>query len=105
ESNNRIEQAKFFTKPQNLFLSVLIEQDGIPRIDKIGKWFRENIILLGDYGSAINGGASQIYSKDEYRSTILKFLDNSDLGFTSIFEKVANYISSGSITKETANFL
>lgn len=105
ESASRIEQAKFFTKPQNLFLSVLLEQDNIPRVDKIALWFKGNIILKGNYGEATNGGAAQIYTKTDYRTTILKFLKNSDLGFESIFEKVANFVSKKGMHQDVANFL
>lgn len=104
QADNRIEQAKLFTKPQCLFLSVLIEQDSIPRINKIAEWFRGNIILNGSYGLTINGAAN-IYSKEEYRTAILRFLDNADLGFSSIFSKISNYISSGMLTKEVTDFL
>ncbi|MBS1572182.1 MAG: ATP-binding protein [Bacteroidetes bacterium] len=104
QAENRIEQAKLFSKPQSLFLSVLLAQDSIPRINKIAEWFRGNIILNENYGLTTSNAAN-IYSKEEYRTAILRFLDNSDLGFTSIFSKVANYISSGKLTKETADFL
>lgn len=104
QSDNRIEQAKLFTKPQCLFLSVLIEQDSVPRINKISDWFRGNVILNGNYGLTTDG-ASNIYSKEEYREPILRFLDNADLGFSSIFSKISNYVTSGLLTKEVSDFL
>lgn len=104
QSDNKVEQSKLFAKPQNLFLSVLIEQDGIPRIREIGDWFRGNIILNGNYGLSTDT-AAQIYSREEFRSSILRFLDNSDLGFTSIFEKISNYVSNEKLSTEAANFL
>lgn len=105
ESENRIEQAKLFTKPQNLFLSVLLEQDNIPRVGEIADWFRGNIILKGSYGSSINNGAAQIYSNVEFRSTILKFLDNADLGYKTVFEKVTKAISNTAFHEDLVNFL
>lgn len=104
QSDNKIEQAKLFTKPQYLFLSVLIEQEGIHRVDKIAEWLRGNIILNGNYGLTTNRAAN-IFSKEEYRDAILKFLKSSDLGFTSIFSKASDYISSGTLIKESADIL
>lgn len=104
QADNRIEQAKLFTKPQCLFLSVLIEQDSIPRINKIAEWFRGNIVLNGGYGLTTTGAAN-IYSKEEYTTAILRFFEHADLGFDSVFTKISNYISSGILTKEITDFL
>lgn len=89
QSKNRVEQSKIFTKSPNLFLSVLLSQENIPRIDDIGVWFKSNIIITGGYSLSINNGAAQIYTNEKYRSVILKFLENADLGFTSIIERVS----------------
>ena len=94
-TQNKVEQAKFFTKPQNLFLTVLLSQEAIPRIDEIGNWFKGNMVLNGNYSSVLNSGASDIYNKEEYRSTILKFLDSADIGFKSVFEKISRYTDQG----------
>ncbi len=104
-SQNKVEQTKIFTKPNNLFLSVMLSQEGIPRIEEIDFWIRGNLILNADYSSSINSGAAQIYADIEYRSTILKFLDNADLGFTNIFEKISNVITSKGIHADIVNFL
>lgn len=91
-SNNRIEQSKIFTRSNNLFLTVLLSQENIPRVEEIASWFKGNIILNGNYGLTINDGAAQIYSQEEYRSIILKFIDNADLGFKSIFDNVSTLV-------------
>jgi len=94
ESGSRIEQAKVFTKPHNLFLSVLLTQDNIPRVEEIASWLKGNIILTNYYSSDLNG-ADKIYSKLEYRETIRKFIENADLGFTNIFDKISTTINKG----------
>lgn len=104
-SENRVEQTKIFTKSNNLFLTVLLSQEGIPRIEEIAEWLKGNIILNSNYNTLINSGAAQIYNNDKYRSIILKFLDNADLGFTSIFEKVSSIIANSGIHADLVNFL
>ncbi|HEY8660105.1 MAG TPA: ATP-binding protein [Hanamia sp.] len=105
ESENRIMQGKLFVKPSNLFLSLLMEQDKIPRIDEIGRWIRGNVILTGNYASIVNENVTSIYTKLEYRSAILRFLESPELGFTSVFEKINKYVSGGNLVKEAANYL
>lgn len=85
-SNNVIEQTKIFTKSTSLFLSVLLSQDNIPRIEDIYKWLDGNKIIGANYLARLSD-AKDIYTHENYRSTILKFLDSADLGFTNIFEK------------------
>ncbi|WP_170117743.1 AAA family ATPase [Chitinophaga ginsengisoli] len=92
-TGNKVHEAKVFTKSNNLFLSTLLSQEGILRIDDIAGWFKGNLILNGNYGLTPNNSAVQIYSNEEYRNIILKFLDNADLGFKSVFEKVSRYIN------------
>lgn len=92
-TGHKVQEAKIFTKSNNLFLSALLSQEGIPRIEEIANWFKGNIVLNGNYGLTPNNGAVQIYSKEEYRNIILKFLDNADLGFNSVFEKVSKFIN------------
>lgn len=91
-TGGKVQEAKVFTKSNNLFLSTLLSQEGILRIDDIANWFKENLILNGSYSLAPNNGAVQIYSNEEYRNLILKFLDNADLGFKSVFERASKYI-------------
>lgn len=106
ESNNRIVQAQLFTKQTNLFLSVLLTQDNIPRIEAIANWFKGNLICTGyNFESLINGGAGVIYSNLQYRSLILKFIKGADLGFTSIFDKISNMIQNDKIHSDIADFL
>ncbi len=102
EAENKIEQAKVFTKPHSLFLSVLLTQDNIPRVEPIATWLKGNIILTNQYGSDL-GGADKIYSKLEYRKTILKFIQDADLGFTNIFDRISNTINKG-LHQDLANF-
>ncbi len=96
-AEKKVEQAKVFTKSNNLFLTVMLSQEGIPRIDEISTWFKGNVILNSNYHMSVEAGAAQIYTREEYRSAILKFLDNADLGFTSIFDKVSNLVSNKGI--------
>lgn len=93
ESENRIEVSKPFAKERILFLSVLVSQDNIPRIDLIGKWLNGNLIISNtnyDRLLDINGGAKDIYSQLEYRDAILKFIKPADIGFTTIFDKISD---------------
>ena len=98
ESNNRVELVKSFTKSKNLFLSVLLNQDNIPRITSIHNWFEGNqIISNSNFENQLSSksGAIDIYSKLEYRDVILKFIKNADLGFTTIFDKINFAINRG----------
>src|SRR5690606_22343941 len=93
-ADGMIEKAVMFTQPQSLFLSILLSQNKVPpRVDEIGGWFRGNIILSGNYADLLSSGASQIYTDIEFRSTILKFIDASKLGFESVFEKISDIAS------------
>jgi hypothetical protein len=94
DSGNMVEQAKMFTQPHNLFLSVLLSQSNIPpHIESIAKWFKGNIILTGDYDSSIK--LFDIYSKDEYRNIILKFIKIADLEIETIFDKITDKVNKG----------
>jgi len=87
EANNKIEQAIAFTKPHILFLSVLLSQDNIPRIESISNWFKANLSIPDDYLTEAKHARS-IYSDLNYRPLILKFIENADLGFITIFDKI-----------------
>ncbi|MNS30523.1 hypothetical protein D3C72_625580 [compost metagenome] len=101
ESNGMIEKAVMFTQPQSLFLSVLLSQNKLPpRVDEILQWFQGNIILSGNYTDILNSNAPQIYTDLEFRSTILKFIDASKLGFESVFEKISEMASNRNIHQD-----
>jgi len=87
EANNKIEQAIAFTKPHILFLSVLMSQDDIPRVESISNWFRSNISIPDNYLIEA-GNARKIYSDLNYRQLIIKFIESADLGFSTIFDKI-----------------
>lgn len=87
EANNRIDPLIFFAKPHILFLSVLISQDNIPRIEPIAKWLRANLIIQDNYQKEFTK-AQAVYSDLNYRPLILKFIERADLGFTTIFDKI-----------------
>jgi uncharacterized protein len=103
-SRNRAKQSCFFIKSKSLFLSLLIEQENIPRVNEIANWFKGNIILKGNYDLKVNE-ASSIYEKEEYSNSILKFIDYAELGFTSIYNKISNLISKGRLIEEASNIL
>jgi uncharacterized protein len=89
DSNNKIEHAILFTKPHILFLSVLMAQENIPRISLITTWLGDNLIIPDNYLGELKK-ARTIYSDPDYKSLILKFIKNADLGFKTIFDKVEN---------------
>lgn len=93
ESNNKIDQAIYFTRPHILFLSVLMSQDNIPRIPSISQWLGSNLVIPDDYIKELLK-ARTIYSDPLYKSLILKFISAADLGFTTIFDRVENMTKS-----------
>lgn len=90
ESESRINQSRVFLNASNLFLSVLIAQNNIPRIDLISNWLKGNIVLFkfDIYDKQTRKIASNIYHSEKYRTTIQKFIKEANLGFYSIFEKM-----------------
>lgn len=96
ESGNRIEnQAIPFAKPHILLLSILLSQESIPRISTILDWINSNIFLpsINENHESLLGNAIGIFSNPEYKNQILKFIDNADLGFTTIFDKIEETVS------------
>jgi AAA15 family ATPase/GTPase len=87
ENENRIEGLISFAKPHILLLSVLLSQENLITIDKIGNWLRNNVVIPDTYMSELKK-AQSIYSSPDYTSLILKFINAADLGFTSIFDKL-----------------
>jgi AAA15 family ATPase/GTPase len=107
DSENKVELARPFAKDKILMLSVLLSQDGIPRIDNIGHWLKGNIVLSNSNFEKllkVQGGAGEIYSDIQYRDTILKFIRNADIGFTTIFDKIDS-ISKKGFASEMINSL
>lgn len=92
ESDSKVEQSMFFTKPTNLLLSVLISQGSIPKIIDIAKWLRGNIIISDISNEARLKEAIVILSHSKFRSTINRFIEKADLGFVTIVEKIDNHI-------------
>ena len=62
-TNNKVEQSKIFTKSHHLFLTVLLSQEAIPRVDEIANWFIGNTILKTEQNTLINQ-AARIYTKE-----------------------------------------
>lgn len=89
-AENRIEQAILFTKSTNLLLSVLISQENIPRIESISTWLSGNIIVTDTSAKEDLNKATLILLHTHYRSLVFKFLENADLGFVTIKEKIDN---------------
>lgn len=89
EANNKIElQAVPFAKTNVLLLSVLIAQDVI-KIKEISEKLNASLIVrdLNDTNNLL-AMATEIFSKDKYQADILKFIEDADLGFTTIFDKI-----------------
>jgi len=98
ESDNKLNQAIYFTKSHILFLSVLLSQENIPRVQSISNWLGANLVIPDDYLKELKK-ARAIYSDPIYKGLILKFIKNADLGFTTIFDKVEN-LSNSKLTLE-----
>jgi uncharacterized protein len=106
EAKGRIEESIIFTKSFNLFLSVLVSQEGIPRINDIVDWFKGNIILSDEIGVDHIEKVVLILKKEAYRSTVQKFIENGDLGFITIIEKLDSYTNNKlSLDKNFLNLL
>lgn len=102
ESNNRVEQATFFTKPHILFLSVLLSQENIPKVTDVAKWFSSNLVIPDTYLEEFSK-AHAVYSDGNYRALILKFIENADVGFNTIFDKVESLSKTHSLEKGLLN--
>jgi len=92
ESEGKVDQSLFFTKPTNLLLSVLISQGSIPKINDIAKWFRGNIIISDIADDIHLKRAIVLLSHPTFRSTINKFIEKADLGFVTIIEKIDSHL-------------
>lgn len=89
EANNKIElQSVPFAKPNVLLLSVLIAQD-VVKIKEISEKLNASIIVR-DLNNTNNllAMATEIFSQDKYKADILAFIEDADLGFTTIFDKI-----------------
>lgn len=89
DNGNKIENLVPFAKQHVLFLSVLLSQDNINRVQEIAKWFNASMIIPDEYKLEFTK-ARTVYSDIEYRPLILKFIEKADLGFTTIFDKIEN---------------
>lgn len=77
------------TKSNSLVFSTLLELGDTPIIIKeIANWFKSWIIIsdLRDFNYVEK--AKKIYSNPLYSATIFKFLENSDIGFTTVKKKL-----------------
>lgn len=91
ETNNRIEnQGIPFAKPQTLLLSVLLSQEDIPKIAPLSGWINGTIFLpsFSQNIEPLLSNAVGIFSNEEYKGLILKFIADADLGFETIFDKI-----------------
>ena len=91
KESERISQSLIFTKPHHLFLSVLFSQENIPRLQPIFSWFRGNLVMAGPMDDSHLKKALMILTQEEYRSTVQKFIENADVGFKTIVEKVDSH--------------
>jgi len=90
ENENKVQQVIFFTKPHILFLSALMSQEKISRVNEISKWLNSIMIIPDNYMIELTKARS-IYSNPEYKNLIQKFIQKADIGFTTIFDKVENF--------------
>lgn len=102
DATNIPEFFKAFAKSHILFLSVLLSQELMPRIDEIRKWLLSNIIIPDNYMETIEI-AKAIYTDIQYRDLILKFIENADIGFKTIFDKVDSTVSKSGLEKGVLN--
>lgn len=96
ENNNQVERVMLFAKPHILFLSVLLSQEKISRINQIFKWLQSNIFISDDYRNELKRARS-VNSELEYRDLIRRFIRLGDLGFVDIYDKIEK-------TKKSKNF-
>ena len=104
DSNGKIEHVVSFTKPHILFLSVLLSQDNLPRIASVSNWFKAILTVHDNYLSEIET-ARRIYSDLNYRPLILKFIEEADLGFKTIFDKIDTVAAHQHLDKGFLNML
>lgn len=76
-----------FARPHILLLSVLLSQQGLTNISEIEIWLSNNMVVPDIYINEL-AKAQAIYSDPEYTSLILKLINDADLGFTSVFDKI-----------------
>jgi AAA15 family ATPase/GTPase len=103
KESERIAQSLVFTKPHHLFLSVLFSQENIPRLQPLLAWFRGNLVMSGSIDNKHLQKALMILTQAEYRSTVQKFIENADVGFKTIVEKIDS--QSSNKLKLDKNFL
>lgn len=107
ETNNKIElQSIPFAKSNVLLLSVLIAQD-VARIKQISNKINATLIIkdLNDSNNLL-AYATEIYSDTKYKEEILKFIEDADLGFKTIFDKIEKgLIAQNEYTRDFLNIL
>ncbi|MDI3321419.1 AAA family ATPase [Pinibacter soli] len=106
ESEGKVDQSVFFTKPTNLLLSVLISQGSISQISEIAKWLKGNIIITDITSDTHLKRAILILSSPKYRSIINSFIEKADLGFVTIIEKIDSQLKNKlSLDKELIDLI
>ncbi len=92
ENSGEIEQSVKFAKKHILFLSVLLSQE-IDSMKELENWFGNNIIVTNINEQIIFDKAMNFSQNDEYAGLIQKFIDNGDLGFTTVIDKAKSQIA------------
>lgn len=93
DNDQKVESMLPFAKPTVLLLSVLLSQENFTVIGDVGHWLRNNLVVPDNYLLELQH-ARAIYSDPEYTGLILKFIESADLGFKTIFDKLAAIKSS-----------
>lgn len=89
--NNKkiVDEAFYRIKPNSLILSTFITSKENPTyIDKLFNYLKKIIIVPEIRDNSYLEEAVRIYLNFNYREIIQKFIDNSDLGFRSIYNKL-----------------
>ena len=104
ENGNKIEiQAIPFAKPHVLFFSVLISQE-LTLIEEIAEKI-SNIIIIKKLDEDIINKAVSIFSNSKYQKLISRFLENADLGFETIFDKIERQLKNKPHERGVLNIL
>jgi AAA15 family ATPase/GTPase len=93
ETVNQVDKALPFIRSHSLLLSVLISQESVPKVSAIEKWLKGNLIIQDLDEKEYLQKAVLISAQSQYRRLINNFIENADLGFTSIFEKIDSQVN------------
>lgn len=101
ESDSKIEsQALPFAVPNVLLFSVLAAQQN-ERVGKLAKELKSVIILKDSSSTELLSKAATIFANENYALKIQSFINEADLGFKTIFDKIEKRLSESQKFDET----